>query len=104
MMRTSAFRIALVGMLLLGAVATMRPSPCFGEDAKWKGVDETVVEKFAADAGHPARKPYINTDQGDLLLFAFLVAGAIGGFIGGYAFRALFPPRASSRENHAPPE
>jgi cobalt/nickel transport system permease protein/cobalt/nickel transport protein len=47
----------------------------------------------AAEAGHPAREPYINTDQGDLLLCLFLVAGAIGGFIVGYAFRALFPPR-----------
>ena len=60
---------------------------------KWSGVDETVVEKFARDAGRPPREPFINTDQGDLLLFCFLVAGAIGGFIAGYFFRALFPPR-----------
>jgi hypothetical protein len=59
----------------------------------WKGVDETVIEKVAAEAGHPAREPYINTDQGDLLLFLFLLSGAIGGFIAGYAFRTLFPPR-----------
>jgi hypothetical protein len=59
----------------------------------WEGVDKTVVEKTAAAAGHPAREPYINTDQGDLLLFLFLLAGAIGGFIVGYTFRTLFPPR-----------
>jgi hypothetical protein len=59
----------------------------------WEGVDETVVKKVAADAGHPARDPYINTDQGDLLLFMFLLAGVIGGFIIGYTFRGLFPPR-----------
>ncbi len=63
------------------------------EQKSWEGVDKTVVEKVAAEAGHPAREPYINTDQGDLLLFLFLVAGAIGGFIAGYTFRALFPPR-----------
>jgi hypothetical protein len=56
-------------------------------------VDETVVERFAEAAGRPAREPYINVEQGDLLLFAFLVAGAIGGFVAGYYFRALFPPR-----------
>jgi cobalt/nickel transport system permease protein/cobalt/nickel transport protein len=61
--------------------------------ASWQGVDKTVVEKTAAEAGHPAREPYINTDQGDLLLCLFLLAGAIGGFIVGYTFRALFPPR-----------
>jgi cobalt/nickel transport protein len=66
----------------------------------WEGVDKTVVEKFAAEAGHPAQEPYINTDQGDLLLFLFLLAGAVGGFIVGYAFRALFPPRKKAAERH----
>ena len=63
---------------------------------KWSGVDDTVVEKYAREAGHPARDPYINTDQGDLLLFFFLIAGIVGGFVGGYCFRELFPPRKES--------
>ena len=58
----------------------------------WEGVDKSVVEKHAQAAGHPARAPFINTDQGDLLLFFFLVAGAAGGFVAGYCFRELFPP------------
>ncbi len=57
----------------------------------WQGLDD-VVEKVAADAGHPAREPYINP-EGDLLLFMFLLAGVIGGFIIGDTFRGLFPPR-----------
>lgn len=61
----------------------------------WKGVDETVVARFAEAGGRPARTPYINTDQGDLLLFAFLVSGAAAGFMAGYGFRALFPPKRS---------
>ena len=69
----------------------------------WKGVDETVVEKLAAQTGHPARPPYINTDQGDLLLFLFLVAGVVAGFIAGYTFRGLFPPRRTERDRDAPP-
>ena len=64
----------------------------------WAGVDETVVEKFAKEAGRPPREPYINTEQGDLLLFCFLVAGALGGFIAGYCFRALFPPRRRAKD------
>ncbi len=66
----------------------------------WEGVDD-VVEKVAADAGHPPREPYINTDQGDLLLFLFLLAGAIGGFIMGYTFRGLFPPRKRAEKEVA---
>ena len=60
------------------------------ESASWSGVDESVVEKFAVQAGRPPRDPYINTDQGDLLLFVFLLAGACGGFVAGYYFRMLF--------------
>jgi ABC-type cobalt transport system substrate-binding protein len=57
--------------------------------AKWGGVDESVVEKYAADHGREARAPLINTDQGDLLLFLFLLAGTAGGFVAGYYWRRL---------------
>ena len=63
-------------------------------DHEWAGVDETVVEKFAEEAGRPARDPFINTDQGDLLLFVFLLAGSAGGFVGGYYYRELFSKKA----------
>lgn len=56
---------------------------------KWPGVDESVVEKYAQEHGRAAMKPLINTDQGDLLLFLFLLAGVIGGFIAGYSWRML---------------
>ncbi len=59
--------------------------------AEWSGVDETVIELFAEEAGRPAREPFINTDQGDLLLLLFLMGGASAGFIAGYSFRRLFP-------------
>ena len=60
------------------------------KDAQWSGVDETVVEKFAHEAGRTARDPYINTDRGDILLFVFLLAGVAGGFVLGYYFRDIF--------------
>ncbi|GAB4414870.1 MAG: hypothetical protein OHK0032_10960 [Thermodesulfovibrionales bacterium] len=56
---------------------------------KWPGVDESVVERYAKEHGREAREPFINTDQGDLLLFVFLLAGAAGGFIAGYYWRTL---------------
>lgn len=55
----------------------------------WPGVDESVVEKFAREHGRESREPLINTDQGDLLLFAFLLAGTAGGFAAGYYWRML---------------
>jgi ABC-type cobalt transport system substrate-binding protein len=57
--------------------------------AEWSGVDETVVEKYAKEHGRAPVDPLINTDQGDLLLFMFLLGGAIGGFIAGYYWRTL---------------
>ncbi|MGA2192847.1 MAG: cobalt transporter [Nitrospirota bacterium] len=53
---------------------------------KWQGVDETVVEKYASEHGHPARPNLINL-EGDTLLFAFLLAGTAGGFVLGYYYR-----------------
>ncbi len=67
-------------------------------ESNWSGVDETVVEKFAEEAGRPPRGPFINTDQGDLLLFVFLLAGTVGGFVGGYYFRELFPSQRDTEK------
>ena len=55
----------------------------------WTGVDEAVVEKIAKEHGREAKPSVINTDQGDLLLFVFLVAGVVAGFAGGYYWRML---------------
>ena len=49
----------------------------------WPGVDDAVVGKIADAAGRHARAPLV---AGDLLLFAFLVAG----FVLGWTFRRLF--------------
>lgn len=64
----------------------------------WQGVDETVVEAYAAKAGRTPLPSVINTDKGDLFLFLFLTAGALGGFLGGYCFRGMFPSKAAKKE------
>jgi hypothetical protein len=74
-------------LLLLTAFCILPPATPAGD--KWSGVDESVIEKVAKEHGREAREPFINTDQGDLLLFVFLLAGVVGGFIGGYYWRAL---------------
>ncbi|MGA7828481.1 MAG: cobalt ABC transporter permease [Geobacteraceae bacterium] len=71
---------------------------------KWPGVDESVVEKFASERGHAAHKPLINTDQGDLLLFVFLLAGTTGGFAAGYSWRMLVEGKAKGKKSSAKKE
>jgi len=65
---------------------------------KWSGVDESVVNKYAKEHGREAKEPLINTDQGDLLLFVFLLAGTIGGFMAGYYWRVLIEKKNRDRE------
>ncbi len=70
----------------------------FGADT-WPGVDESVVEKFASERGREAHAPLINTDQGDLLLFVFLLAGTIGGFAAGYSWRMLMEGKTTAAKS-----
>lgn len=90
-------KIALMSAIVFAALAYAPPVAQAGE-SKWAGVDETVVEKVAEEAGRPAREPFINTDQGDLLLFVFLLAGVAGGFTMGVYYRQLFPSRDEKQQ------
>jgi hypothetical protein len=83
-------------LLLLTALCILPPSTPAGE--KWPGVDESVIEKVAKEHGREAREPFIKTDQGDLLLFVFLLAGVVGGFIGGYYWKTLMGKRSEEVE------
>jgi hypothetical protein len=73
--------------------------PCLtAASEKWSGVDKSVVEKIAKEQGREARSPLINTEQGDLLLFVFLIAGATGGFAAGYFWKTLLVNKAGRGE------
>ena len=84
-------------MVLLLTTFCILPPPV-PADEKWSGVDESVIEKVAKEHGQEPRKPLINTDQGDLLLFVFLLAGAVGGFIAGYYWKTLVEKRTEGAE------
>jgi len=98
--QSSRFKVQIKKLLLLSVflLFAIHYSPftdiAFASE-KWKGVDESVVEKFAKEYGREARDPLINTDQGDLLLFVFLLAGAVGGFAAGYYWHVLITTKGS---------
>jgi ABC-type cobalt transport system substrate-binding protein len=87
--RFESRHIKLLLSFLFAVVLLLSFLPFAFSGEKWPGVDESVVEKYAREHGREASEPLINTDQGDLLLFVFLLAGAVGGFIGGYYWRVL---------------
>ncbi|TVM00614.1 MAG: hypothetical protein CV087_13530 [Candidatus Brocadia sp. WS118] len=66
------------------------PATQTDEEGAWTGIDVSIVGKYASKYGRPPRDPYINTDQGDLLLFVFTLAGVVGGFVIGFNVRRLF--------------
>jgi cobalt/nickel transport protein len=70
-------------------------------EERWQGVDETVVQKFAREHGREARKSLIDTGEGDMQLFMFLLAGAAGGFAAGYCWRALLDGRKKEDEDNS---
>ncbi len=80
-------KIALWIVLML--LSTFCLVPCALCQTDWKGVDEAVVEKIAREHGREARQPLLDPGEGDLLLFAFLCAGVVGGFAAGYYWRKL---------------
>jgi ABC-type cobalt transport system substrate-binding protein len=96
-LRITNYKFIYLYLFLFIALNTLLPSYTASAE-KWGGVDESVVEKYAEEHGRRARDPLINTDQGDLLLFVFLLAGTVGGFIGGYYWRTLMEKRPESPE------
>jgi len=82
-------------ILFLLLVFIVSPKKAVAGEEKWPGVDSAVVEKYAKKFGVEPREPFINTDQGDLLLFIFTLAGATGGFVMGYNFRKIFKEKQS---------
>ncbi len=89
-MKRMVLCVELVVVLAAGGLLDLAQ----GASSSWPGVDEAVVEKFAAAAGRPSHPSLFDSGKGDLLLFLCLVAGAVGGFVAGYYFRELFPRKA----------
>lgn len=86
------YRIQIVLVCVLFSVLC---SPAAFGSEKWSGIDVSVVEKVAKEHGREAVTPIINTNQGDLLLFIFLLSGTIGGFAAGYYWRILMVEKVS---------
>jgi membrane protease YdiL (CAAX protease family) len=88
--------VIFVALAVWGWLALPRQA-AEGEEGPWGGVDVSVIEKYAVDAGREPAEPFINTDQGDMLLFVFALGGAVGGFVGGYYWRRLISERVGRK-------
>lgn len=91
---SSYLRGECVGLMIFVMLLFFVPAVYAEKTEKWQGIDESIIEKVAKEHGREATTPLINTGQGDLLLFAFLTAGAVGGFVAGYYWRILMVEKA----------
>jgi hypothetical protein len=90
----------LLNLFTIAALLLTTVSYCLAEESKWQGVDKSVVEKIAKEQGRNPHPSLLNTDQGDLLLFLFLLAGAAGGFAAGYYWRTLSEQKKLCKGTH----
>jgi len=56
---------------------------------QWPGVDEAVIGRFVDESGQRS-PPLFDWVRGDVLLFAFLMAGLLAGFVLGFFARSAF--------------
>jgi cobalt/nickel transport protein len=63
---------------------------------QWPGVDEAVIGRFVTESGQRAA-PLFDWVRGDLLLFAFLVAGLLAGFVLGFFARSALGREEQAR-------
>lgn len=91
-MRSTRILLALGASVSVGALGLCASRWFVASDsaASWPGVDDAVIGRFVAQAGRPEPHAVIDWVHGDLLLFAFLWAGLIAGFVLGFWGRALF--------------
>lgn len=85
----------LVAVLLVVGILTSTSAQAADEPKKeFTGMDESVNEKMAENAGSPSRSPYINTEaMGDLWNLILLLGGGTAGFILGRNWNHLFGKR-----------
>lgn len=95
MEKRNVFTVSLIIVLV---VATVSVAVAFSlkdrvkvtdEEAAWSGMDESVVEAFAAEHGREASGPVLPVEEGDILLFLFCLGGFAAGVVVGYLWRKV---------------
>lgn len=87
----------LIITVMLGLILAMATTARANEGA-WEGVDVSVIEKSAEEQGRSAVETPFNSLEGDMMLFVFLMGGAVGGFVAGYYYRVLTEKAPAQQE------
>lgn len=93
--RIIAISIAVVILIIaaVGTIALSANNPVRDEGA-WSDATDVLSGQTAEQVGREARDPYINTEQGNMLVFFFCLGGVVGGIVTGYNWRKVVIERA----------
>jgi len=80
--------IAVLALAVLGITGLAGENPV-KEAGQWSDTTDVLSNLAAAQAGRETREPFINTEQGNMLVFFFGLGGIISGFAIGYNWRRL---------------
>ena len=83
--------MAVVGTIALSGDNIVR------EEGMWSDATDVLSGQAAGQVGREARDPYINTEQGNMLVFFFTLAGVTAGSIIGYNWRKLLAGKIQER-------
>ncbi len=81
--------VAILVFAVIGSIA-LSSNNIVKEEGIWSDATDVLSGKAAGQAGREARDPYINTEQGNMLVFFFCLGGVVAGSIIGYNWRRLF--------------
>jgi cobalt/nickel transport protein len=81
----TAIVIGILIMAIAGSIIFAKSH----EEGPWIDTTDVVSEQSASALGRQSVEPLINTDQGNMLVFFFTLAGLVGGSIVGYYWRKL---------------
>lgn len=94
---TKILATALVGAILILAIVGSVIFATSHKEGPWGDTTDVVAEQAANGVGRQATAPIINTDQGNMLVFFFTLAGVIAGPIVGYYWRKLMIEKDKER-------
>jgi uncharacterized membrane protein len=78
----------VIGILVLAVTGSVILARAH-EEGPWIDSTDAVSAQSASAAGRQAADPLINTDQGNMLVFFFTLAGVMAGSVIGYYWRKL---------------
>lgn len=79
---------AVAVILVLAIVGSVLVATSHGA-GPWIDTTDTIADTGASNIGRHATDPLINTDQGNMLVFFFTLAGVVAGSAVGYYWRKL---------------